>query len=330
MDTQAYKQNSYHDKLPTELSLEKWQKTVDVIANIFNAPGAWIMQANIKGLEALVASKSIQDEFPAGYSTSKETNIYCKAVLESSNSLYVKNATKEGIWDDNPEYTDAGFISYLGVPLQWPNGNVFGTLCVLDKKETNYSDGFIELMWQLKELIDSDLKNLLLIKELQAKSVNDELTSIYNRHGFLENSLALISLAKRNEIALSLMYFDLNNLKIVNDIYGHEAGDFLIQSFATALKESIRDEDIVARLGGDEFCFLGTHRKGDTKDIILTRIQSTLELLTQNDARIQNPSFSVGSKVFTDPKEFDIDKMLSQVDKLMYKNKKMMKNKLNS
>lgn len=330
MNNQPYKQESYHENIPKELSLEKWQKTVNVISRVFNAPAAWITQANIKGLEALVTSKSIEEKFPAGTSFAKDVNIYCKTVVESADILYVKNAEKEGVWENNPEYTDFGFVSYLGVPLQLPGGEIFGTLCVLDTQETNYSDGFIELMWQMKELINSDLKNLLLIKQLQAKSINDELTSIYNRRGFLENSHSLVGLAKRNNMALSLMYFDLNNLKPVNDVYGHEAGDFLIKSFATALKESIRDEDIVARLGGDEFCFLGIHTESTTNEIILERIQSIFEQLTHGDSRIKKPSFSVGEKVFTNSDDFNIDLMLSQVDKLMYENKKMMKEKQNT
>lgn len=321
-----YEQTSFFDNMPESISVEKWQKTVNVIAKIFNAPGAWIMQANIEGLEALLASESIQQKFPAGLKFEKEVNIYCKTVLQTKKHLYVKNAKKEGGWDDNPEYTEAGFNSYLGVPLQWPNGEMFGTLCVLDQKETNYPENFIELMWQLKEIIDSDLRNTLLIEELRNASITDELTNILNRRGFMDRSTRLINLAKRNKLSLLLMYFDLNDLKTTNDAYGHQAGDFLINAFAEALKGSVRGEDLIARLGGDEFCFLGIHQLVGNEKSLPLRIKRKFEDLTKNDNRINAATFSLGCKIFTLLDETNIDKMLSETDALMYENKNMMKN----
>jgi len=293
-----YEQESFFDSPPDSLSIEKWQKIVDVLTRIFNAPAAWVMQTNIKGLEALLASQSIQDKAPAGTSFEKDVNIYCKTVVQTKKYLYVKNAEKEGCWQDNPEYTDDGLLSYLGVPLQWPNGNIFGTLCVSDTKESNYPKEFIDLLLQLKEIIDGDLKNIILIEELRTKSVSDELTNINNRRGFIENSERLISLAKRKEISLSLMYFDLNDLKKLNDSCGHEMGDILIKSFAEALQNTVRKEDIVGRLGGDEFCFLGEHKEAGQEKLIITRVQAQFEHLTENDKRFQRVSFSTGYKVF--------------------------------
>lgn len=320
-----YDQESYFDNLPESLSLDKWQITINLITKLFDAPAAWIMQANQKGLEALVASTEKTNDYPAGSSFNKEENVYCKKVMESKQRLYVKNADNEGGWENNPEYTQEKFISYLGVPLQWPDGAMFGTLCVLDKKETNYSEEFIELIWQLKEVIDADLKNMVLIKKLKEQSTVDEMTNIFNRRGFIKAADSLISHAIRNNHCLSLMYFDINHLKIVNDTYGHQAGDFLIQSFANAISNSIRKEDVIARLGGDEFCFMGIYQSDFTDKNIISRIQKTLELLTQDDNRIQNPSFSTGYKVFKPLADFDIDKMLSETDLLMYENKKMMR-----
>jgi len=320
-----YDQESYFDNLPESLSLGKWQVTINLITQLFDAPAAWIVQANKKGLEALVASTEKQNNWPAGSAFDKKEEIYCKKVMESKQQLYVKNADKEGGWDNNPEYIQEGFTSYLGVSLQWPDGEVFGTLCVLDKKETHYSKEFIELMWQLKYVIDADLQNMVLIKKLKEQSTIDELTNIANRRGFIKAADSLISHAIRNKECLSLMYFDINDLKLVNDTYGHKAGDFLIQSFASAISDSIRKEDIIARIGGDEFCFMGIYQSDFVDKDIVARIQERLELLTLEDKRIQKPSFSTGYKVFKSSIEFNIDKMLSETDSLMYENKKMRK-----
>lgn len=231
MNESPYKQASYFDNMPMTVSVEMWQKTVNVIAKL-------LMPA-VLGL--------------------------CKQTLKALKLYLPVN-------------------SYLGVPLQWPDGGMFGTLCVLDRKEANYPESFIELMMQLKEIIDSDLSNILLIEKLRLTSITDELTNINNRRGFLENAERLIHLAKRHQLSLTLIYFDLNKLKSVNNAYGHEAGE--------------------------------------TEQTINSRIQQKFDCLTKNDKRIKNPSFSVGYKVYGQTEELVIGKMLSETDLLMYKNKK--------
>jgi len=311
--------------MPDSLSLEKWQKIVDITSKILDVPGAWIMQANIKGVEAILASKAVQNKAPAGMCFHKDINIYCKTVIRTNKYLYIKNALKEGGWDDNPEYTEYGLISYLGVPLEWPNGNVFGTLCVMDINESNYPNDNIDLLLQLKEIIDGDLKNLTLIEELKNKSETDELTSINNRRGFIDKSKRLIGLAKRKKMKLVVMYFDLNDLKKVNDLYGHEAGDILIKFLSDALQITARKEDIIGRLGGDEFCFLGEYKEVEQEKHILKSVQNQFERFAENDKRFQRVSYSTGYKVFNDVETFSIDRMLSETDALMYEKKKMMK-----
>ncbi len=68
----------------------------------------------------------------------------------------VSNALQDEEWDTNP-YLEYGFISYLGIPLLWPDGEVFGTICILDIKENCYSETYENLMLQFKEIIESYL-----------------------------------------------------------------------------------------------------------------------------------------------------------------------------
>jgi len=152
-------------------------------------------------------------------------------------------------------------------------------------------------------------------------SITDELTCINNRRGFKNDTNNLIRLAARNNLSLSLIYFDINNLKEANDTHGHTAGDFLIKSFSEALSSTIRSEDIIARLGGDEFCFLGVHKNNDEPIGLKSRIQIKFDALVKGDKRFIRPSFSSGSKLFTQPDEFNIEDMLSEVDGLMYMKK---------
>jgi len=101
------------------------------------------------------------------------------------------------------------------------------------------------------------VKNMLKIKELRDKlktlSTTDELTGLHNRRYLLERMEQEISRAKRYSTPLSLLLFDLDFFKVVNDIYGYEWGDVLLRSIADKLKQLIRKEDIITRYGDEEF-----------------------------------------------------------------------------
>jgi diguanylate cyclase (GGDEF)-like protein len=94
------------------------------------------------------------------------------------------------------------------------------------------------------------------IAELEALSYTDELTGLYNRRGMTEAINRALSSAQRHEETGGLAYLDLDGFKSINDRYGHEAGDIMLQAAADAIGAHIRTTDTAARLGGDEFAIL--------------------------------------------------------------------------
>lgn len=90
-------------------------------------------------------------------------------------------------------------------------------------------------------------------REIEYLSYHDQLTGLYNRR-FFEEELKRLN-TKRN-YPLSVLMFDVNGLKLVNDAFGHESGDLLLKTISSQLKETFRSDDIVARIGGDEFVAL--------------------------------------------------------------------------
>lgn len=104
-------------------------------------------------------------------------------------------------------------------------------------------------------------------EEISRLATHDELTGLYNRRYLIGQMLELLSLARRNDWWMSLLYFDLNHFKPVNDNYGHGAGDAVLRDVARRLEPLSREEDILARWGGDEFVLLlpGTPEKGALK-----------------------------------------------------------------
>ena len=117
------------------------------------------------------------------------------------------------------------------------------------------------------------VKNMLKIKELRDKlktlSTTDELTGLHNRRYLLERMEQEISRAKRYSTPLSLLLFDLDFFKVVNDIYGYEWGDVLLRSIADKLKQLIRKEDIITRYGDEEFIVVLPNTSEDNANLFL-------------------------------------------------------------
>jgi diguanylate cyclase (GGDEF)-like protein len=95
-----------------------------------------------------------------------------------------------------------------------------------------------------------------LAAQLAEQAVRDPLTGLYNRRFFDEALARNIEAARRYGRELSLVLFDLDNFKAVNDTYGHQAGDEVLKTFAQLLEETARKADIVCRIGGDEFAVI--------------------------------------------------------------------------
>ena len=91
---------------------------------------------------------------------------------------------------------------------------------------------------------------------LEQKAYKDKLTGINNRENFEDIFSIEIANAKLNDIALSLIIFDVDNFKLVNDTYGHQAGDILLQDMVHLIENNIKKGDIFARWGGEEFVIL--------------------------------------------------------------------------
>lgn len=125
------------------------------------------------------------------------------------------------------------------------------------------------------------VKNMLKIKELRDKlktlSTTDELTGLHNRRYLLERMEQEISRAKRYSTPLSLLLFDLDFFKVVNDIYGYEWGDVLLRSIADKLKQLIRKEDIITRYGDEEFIVVLPNTSEDNAFLFAERFRKDIE-----------------------------------------------------
>lgn len=117
--------------------VQRWQDAVDLLARLVGVPAALIMRAEPPYIEVFRASRSEGNPYQVGH-REHLAGLYCEQVIHTKERLLVPDARKEPEWAQNPDIK-LGMVSYLGYPLLWPNGEVFGTICVLDTRENPYT-----------------------------------------------------------------------------------------------------------------------------------------------------------------------------------------------
>ena len=170
----------------------------------------------------------------------------------------------------------------------------------------------------------TDITESKLIQEqIDYLSFHDPVTGVYNRR-FFENEL--IRIDKNKYLPISIIYGDVNGLKLLNDMLGHEKGDELLHKTAGVLKKVSREDDIVSRVGGDEFVILLANTESKDADKIIQRIKS--ELANEKIAGIKG-SISLATSTKTSPEE-DINTVLKNAETKMYKVKTLESKNVNS
>ena len=158
--------------------------------------------------------------------------------------------------------------------------------------------------------------------QLSKMSMSDELTGIYNRRGFYVFANRILK-APENEGRQAVVIFgDLDNLKKINDTFGHEDGDYAIMTAASVIKNSLRNSDIVARIGGDEFAAFAIC--GD-KDIIAKlpeRIKGLAAAHNAESSKPYNVTVSVGIYELVCSPELNIQQFMDYADAALYEDKK--------
>jgi diguanylate cyclase (GGDEF)-like protein len=119
-----------------------------------------------------------------------------------------------------------------------------------------------------------------------------------------------------------LLYVDLDNMKLVNDNFGHETGDLLLQDTAVILRKALRDTDIIGRIGGDEFVALALGAAPEYTGIIVTRLMRMVQDFNLNSERKYAISLSLGIASFDPRNPIEIDELMKRADQAMYMDKR--------
>ena len=167
----------------------------------------------------------------------------------------------------------------------------------------------------------SAVRHVIVERELRYLALTDDLTCLYNRRGFFAAATQQLKLALRNSQSALLFFCDVDNLKLINDCYGHREGDMALVRTADVLEEAFRDSDVLARLGGDEFVVLALETSSQHEAVILRRLEESLKKANTNESRYEL-SFSVGVARFDPQNAASLGELMEHADRDMYEQKK--------
>jgi two-component system, cell cycle response regulator len=156
---------------------------------------------------------------------------------------------------------------------------------------------------------------------LQQLSLNDDLTNLLNRRGFLALANQQIKIAQRADWESMLMFADLDGLKDINDNYGHPEGDRALRAAANILKETFRASDLIARLGGDEFVVLAINFSNSGIKTITKRLQENIERYNVQN-KLYDLSMSFGVARFNSQNKLSLEELIAQADEALYAHKR--------
>lgn len=178
---------------------------------------------------------------------------------------------------------------------------------------------------QLLQLFSYSLTRQKYLNQLHALSLTDELTQCYNRRGFDLLLKQQIGIATRMERGFILFYIDLDNLKAINDLYGHLVGDMALKDTALILHQSFRIYDIIGRIGGDEFTICVIDIKPEQVETLKKKLQKNIATFRNEKKRVYSLSLSIGSAIFDPSSPSTLEKLYKEADQSLYQSKRALR-----
>lgn len=220
----------------------------------------------------------------------------------------------------------AGLAACWSEPIISSTGKVLGTFAIYHKKPASPNSGDIERISFAANLAAIAIENRNARKELEHRAYSDYLTGLANRRYFIEQAELELSRHNRYSTELSLIMLDIDFFKKINDTYGHNVGDLVLQKIAEVSRTILRDVDIIGRIGGEEFAILLPETNLEDSIKVAERLRNEISnasvFLEKEEVKFTS-SFGVVAA-----NKSNIDKLLIKADKALYKAKESGRNRV--
>lgn len=267
-----------------------------------------------------------------------------KEAYSAPDVLYLKAERRDGVVSTVPamqQKTEFGAIymdqteksSYRVLLPLFSDETIYGVL-LCDMTDALHDNGELLVnqmsaavkmlkLLEANEKIQQQLEdNLATLKDSNIKldtlSKSDVLTGIYNRRGFYDATQKMIDECSAKQQAVLAVYVDMNNLKIINDRYGHEEGDHSLKLIGTFLKEMVAEQGVAGRIGGDEYAFALAYDGNDGGSAVMESLYHKFEVYNESSDKDYNITVSAGACVMQPGQQITLKEALQQADERLY------------
>ncbi|EOL9024113.1 GGDEF domain-containing protein [Cronobacter sakazakii] len=289
---------------------ERFERLARIARKLFSVPVAFISLLD-HNRQWLLASQGFDiRETPRDVS-------FCGHAILQRGPFIVNDTRLDERFHDNPLVTGKPHIRfYAGYPVCLPDGAIAGTVCIIDSSPHNFSEADVSLLRDLALIVEDEFQVI-------SMAMTDSLTGIPNRRGFYRSGERRINALQSNPEPFSIVYFDLDKFKPINDLWGHAEGDEVLKIFASHLCQHLGEHDIAGRLGGDEFAVLIS--RGSDTPAFLEKLQASLTDFNLRARRPYSISYSYGVRNSIAGRCTSLPEMMSESDQIMYSDKKRKK-----
>ncbi len=250
-------------------------------------------------------------------------------IIETRQTLYIADTFDAGQAASLPVTNTSGEVArtFLGVPLILRE-QVVGVISMQNDTEKAFTPQQIDLFEMFAVQAAIVVQNSQLYEQVQTLAITDELTGLPNRRALFEKGAYEILRARRFNHPLSVIMFDIDHFKQVNDRYGHPAGDHVLRLIADLLRDCVRATDLPARYGGEEFVVL----LPETSDLLVSQIAERLRaqiagLAVPNGSEVLRVTVSLGVASLSQETP-DFSKLISHADQALYQSKRDGRNRI--
>jgi len=216
---------------------------------------------------------------------------------------------------------------WMGAPLIVER-RMIGVMAVQSYSEgIHFNQDDLSLLEFVSTQVAQAIERKRMEEEIRSLSMTDELTGLYNRRGFTMLAEQELKLAHRKKRRMLLFFGDVDDLKAINDAFGHAQGDLALKEVSAILKEIFRVADIPARIGGDEFVVLAVDASRESAETIANRMQAALERRNQQGDQPYQLTLSMGIVPYDPEVPCSVSELVAQADGVMYQRKQARKGK---
>jgi two-component system cell cycle response regulator len=301
---------------------------VEKMSNVIDIARCSIVSVSATGELVVKASSDLKDNVEISLELQKYPEI-CKAI-ETKEAVVVNDIKNDPLMESVKGLLKGlEFNSIIVVPIV-KKESVIGTFFL--RTASSLRNGITERVYKLCQLAANisanALENATLFESMQTAqdyleemSIRDGLTRLYNHRHFYNRLDEEFSRAIRYNTPLSLIFFDIDDFKVVNDTCGHTHGDKVLRQIGRIIRTVVRESDIAARYGGDEFAILLPNTMADGALDLANRLRSVINEHTFEDLKVKKVTTSTGVATFSGDNLQSFDQFVRLADEAMYRSK---------